>query len=701
MSEFWNKLKYICYIIIVISISTQTILWLKGGIWYGGDQNFIIFPGSSDQEYINAIIFGISNYPFLTGPTIATSFFWFWGIVSVFNKIPFIYSEYLFIILLFFIGSVYMYKLITEIILVNMTKHERILISLVLSIMYMSNWGIYFADSQSSGITFLTTPFIYNLLSPSIYYIIKSFYEYSYINKLKYYGILIILFMILGGTSNIYNFGEVAGIIVIISLGYLILYRRKSNILNLLSIISIFFISNLYWLFLVIPSVNTSLGSTEFLKISYQYFIGNARPFNYVFFGFYNYTESWLVNLMASLILISIPFLFIHKNKHLLFWDIIYFIITTLYAGIDSPFGSIYKYLFLHVSYFVEFRTLVIAFGWLQGFVLSIIVPIGIFYIYRSFTSNRNIKTNKTIRNIMFSLIFISITIISVFPVIIGENYDSIHVPQYFINTVNYINSQKGNFNVLALPETNLWMRTNWYYGNNLLIWFLNKPVFVGGSYDYSNQQLQNFYGLLSLYLYKFNSSHILAVYNLLYLLNVKYIILQGDAQGYNITQYLISLNQYAEHDILSLVENYSSYYIYRVNINSSIILASNSSIVTNLNTSILCRYNLSAILRPVSFDEINPSIYIVNNKDQYRYIVFLYSYNGLWKTNPSTTHEKFYFANLFTTNGNSNIKIINYAYYIEIMQYMRMSLIVAISLILLFNKNIIDIYKSIKSKYR
>lgn len=474
---------YYIYIIILTSITTQTILWLKGGIWYGGDQNFIIFPSSSDQMYINTIIFGISNYPFLAGPTIATSFFWFWGLISIFNKIPFTYSEYLFLIFIYFIGSVYIYKLISEVILTETSKYEKIFISLVISIIYMSNWGIYFADSQSSGITFLTIPFIYNLLSPTIYYIIKSFYENNYINKLRYYGILIILFMMLGSTSNIYNFGEIIGIVVIVSLGYLVIYRRITNILNFLFIISIFFISNSFWILSVIPSVNSTLSSSEFLKISYEYFIGNARPFNYVFFGFYNYSNSWVVNLIASMIIVSIPFLFIHKNKHLLFWDIIYFIITTLYAGVDSPFGSVYKYLFLHVPYFVEFRTLVVAFGWLQGFVLSIIVTIGIFYTYKLLISKSNIsnKIHRNMSRIVISSGLLTIVIISVLPVIIGENYDSIHIPEYFIETVNYINSQKGYFNVLALPETNLWMKTSWYYGNNLLIWFLDKPVFVWG----------------------------------------------------------------------------------------------------------------------------------------------------------------------------------------------------------------------------
>ncbi|AKA74671.1 hypothetical protein SULI_12940 [Saccharolobus solfataricus] len=693
-----NQVKRVNYIIILISITIQTILWLKGGIWYGGDQNFIIFPGSSNQEYINAIVFGISNYPFLAGPTIATSFFWFWGLVSIFNMIPFIYSEYMFIILLFFVGSIYIYKLISEIILSKLSGYEQLFISLLISIVYMSNWGIYFADSQGSGITFLTIPFIYSLLSPSIYYIIKSFYENNYIDKLRYYGILMLLFMMLGSTSNIYNFDEIIGILIIISLGYLIIYRNKKNILNFLSILAIFFISNLYWIFSVIPIVNSTLSNTEFLKISYQYFIGNARPFSYVFFGFYNYTNSWIINLIASMILISISFLLINRNTHLIFWDIIYFLVSTLYSGIDSPFGNFYEYLFLHVPYFVEFRALVIAFGWLQGFIFSIITSISVFYAYRLLISNKKIMIRKNISSIIVSSVLLAIVVISLYPVMIGENYDSIHIPEYFIKTVNYINSQKGNFNVLALPETNLWIRTNWYYGNNLLVWFLNKPVFIGGSYDYANSELQSFYMLLNSYFYEFNSSHILVIYNLLYLLNIKYIILQGDAQGYNITQYLDSLNKYVKHGLLSLAENNSPYYVYRVNIDSSVILGSNSSMITSFNSSMLNKYNLSIILRPMPYIEINPSTYIVNNTDHYKYVIFLYSYNNLWKTMPLTIHKNFSFTNLFITKYN-NIKIINYTYYSIIMQYTLMIIIIMIATILIFGKNILKIHRFIKKR--
>lgn len=125
-------------------------------------------------------------------------------------------------------------------------------------------------------------------------------------------------------------------------------------------------------------------------------------------------------------------------------------------------------------------------------------------------------------------------------------------------------------------------------------------------------------------------------------------------------------------------------------------ILGSNSSIVTKFDNSILYKYNLSTLLHPIPFIEINPSIYIVNNTYQYKYVIFLYSYNDLWKTIPSTQHERFCFANLFITTDKI-VKIINKAYELQITQYIHMSIIILISLILIFSKDILKLYKYIK----
>ncbi|QKR00852.1 hypothetical protein GWK48_11065 [Metallosphaera tengchongensis] len=666
------------YFVLLGYIILQTVIWLKLNAWYWGDQNFALAPDFSTTIYRNYIFYGLDNYPFLAGPTLAIPQLWYYGLILLTYQLPFPFSQYVLVIFIFYIGASYILKIIKNIIVGSSNFEEnafrRVIFTLVIGVAYMTNWDVYY----SNGPGLYEQLFVYCLMPPLMYYIIKLLKNEEVLRKLSYLGVIILLSSVIGGIATTYLIGETFGLIILLTIGYYFLYRNKINIIFTVAVPILFLLSNVYWINISLPVIISTVNQQSFLKVSYQFFVGNARPWVYVFLGLYSYSSKYIINMIILVILISIPFLLMNikgqdGKRHLIPWAILYFIVSTFYAGIDSPFGSVYNYLFLNVPYFVEFRTLTVAFGWIQGLIFSVLIPVSIITL-SSYIKRAHLKE-------VLLLVFLSLILLSSYQIVEGTVWSTITVPHYFTKTITYLNSIEGNFNVLAIPETHLWMYTKWYTGVNLLVWGSNKPVFEGGGYDYANPELNEIYHELSNYLYSYNRSAELPLYNLLYLTNIRYIVLQGDALNYNITNYIHTLQQYQKDGLLRLVANFSPYYIYEVNnMNSSLFLGTNYNL-SNLN---VYTQNVSELLKPISYKEINPSIYELANV-KYRYIVLTYAYNPSWIADNMTSHLQFLYANAFETKSNY-IKITNSAYYYQLEGYVLLAttLLIAVIMILI-----------------
>jgi hypothetical protein len=689
VSLFYGKRTSYEYFILLGYVVIQTIVWLKFNVWYWGDQNFAIAPAFSTAIYRDYIFYGLSNYPFLSGPALAPNQIWYYGLILLAYELPFPISQYALVVFLFYIGASYILKIVKYIIVGSNYFEEsafrRVVFTLVIGIAYMVNWGVLYGN----GPGLYEQLFVYNLMPPLIYYVIRLLKTKDILQKLLFFGIITLLSSIIGGIASTSLIGETFGFITLLTIGYYFLYRNKINIIFAAAIPVLFLLSNAYWIAISLPAVSSAVSGNYFLKVSYQYFVGNARPWNYVFLGLYDYSSKYILNTFILIILVSLAFLLINVKgqegkRHLILWDILYFIVSTFYAGIDSPFGNAYSYLFLHVPYFVEFRTLTVAFGWIQGLIFSVIVPVGIIYL------SRYVKRGYLKKALLFG--FLLLVLVSNYQIVEGTVWSTINVPQYFTKTVTYINSIEGNFNVLAIPETHLWMYTKWYTGVNLLVWGSSKPVFEGGGYDYANPELDTIYHKLDNYLYNYNKSAEIILYNLFYLTNIKYIILQGDALGYNITNYIHSLQQYQKDGLLRLVANLSPYYIYKVNnINSSLFLGTNYNL-SNLNFT----ENISEYLKPLLPKEINPSNYELTGV-KYKYIVFLYAYNPDWIGENTKSHFQFLYANAFEVNS-TNVKIINLAFYDQIKSYMILAITLFVAIIMILSEKLIKIIKKFTS---
>lgn len=660
------------YMVILAYVILQIVIWLKGGLWYGGDQGTLSFPYVPESNFINNLFYAISNFPFLSGPTISAPSIWFSGAFALFNALRFYYSEYLLLILLFFLGASYMYKIVTP----YLRYRDNVITPLIVSIVYMTNWAFYFSDYNGlAGIVILTNVFLYSLFPPLIYYLKKAFEETKMLSKLRYYGILIILFCIIGGISNFANFGEIVGFLGILIVGLFIFNRSKINLINLFLIPIFFILANAYWLFITVPTVNSFLNDSSFLQLSYQFFVSNSRPFAYVFLGIFQVSKTLIPFLILTVPLILIPFILAYKDKNLLFWVILYLISATFASNLDSPFGEVYNYLFLHFKYFVDFRTPTVALFWIQGLILSIIIPVGLSYVINEFNRKK-----------LTSLLFLLLAILAFFPSVYGQGLAIIHVPNYFIKTVSYINDEQGNFNVYAIPQSYLWTQTDWYYGVNLLPLFLNKPVFIGGGYDYANPALGYIYHLINDNLFTYNASNITFLRNLLFIINVKYSVIQGDVEGFVFeSRYISNLENYTQ--LFSLASNFTPYYVYKVKVNSSLILGTNYNI-SNLTLKDLRYINLSQILHPIRYYEVNPSLYIIVN-NTYKYVVFLYAYNPQFVVTNSTSHFQFIYANAYAVNS-SYVEIVNKDYYVNYKIYFEIILTLIVGVIFIFVEKLI-----------
>jgi len=302
------------------------------------------------------------------------------------------------------------------------------------------------------------------------------------------------------------------------------------------------------------------------------------------------------------------------------------------------------------VPYLIDFRTPWYAFSFYQQFLYSVLISLGLFSIIT--------RVKRFIP--LFIIIFLLIDLIIPFPIVSGNMENRVYFPEYFLNTVNYLNSQEGNFNVLLLPESPTWFSSSWYVGNNVFIYFSKHQVFFGGLYDSQNSWLRNAYSLICTTIYEGNVSRYMLIYNLFYLLNVKYIVFQGDFKSsplvhfdINSSEMLRGLNEFQEEGILTLVRNFSPYYVYRVNINSSNILVGNS--LPNSSIQWLSENNVSEYLHPFySYKFVNPvEIKIWNLHD--KYLFFVYSYDKIWRLNNEVPSKLFY-GNLYEVNGSSMI---------------------------------------------
>jgi hypothetical protein len=639
--------KALDYAVIAVVTVVQIVVWLKGGVLFGGDQAFFLDSFVPPSNYLISIEYAIErSYPFLLGPINAVPSIWYDGLAFVFDSLRWHYSEYVLFSLLFFMGSLFTFKLVEVTSPIRLSSLKLRIPTLVLStVAFMDNWGLYFANYQQMEPNFplpgvvVLSQLNYVFLPVMVYFILKLFSSQSLVDKLSYLGLLVVVFAVSGGLGNIAYLVQLFGVVLLASVGFLIIYKRRENLAFAITLPAVFLASNVYWMFSVLSFVNQTLSSESFVSGSFGILNSTSKPFPLVFSTLYN-PPSYLY-FIALVALLGLGMYLARKSKFVIMWFLIYIAVTTFYAGTKSPFGAQVEYLFFKVPYFVDIRTEPWALGWVQGFFFSLIVSSLVPLLVDE------VKWNWA--KLIAPLAVLSVLIFSIAPSAYGVHYSSIHPPQQFVEAVDYLNSQPGEFNVIALPQSFTWMTTTWYEGNNILVFSLSHPVFVGGHYGNANDYESYAFSEICDALQVYNQPNDMLLYNLFYVMGIKYVFLQGDATlGPNVSTILSELMNYEQHGLLKLVGDFPPCYVFEVNyVRPSLFYGSNYS---NFSLSFLSSNNVSNYLFPLKYKEINPSEYVVYNNGSFKYVFFNYAYNDLWLANAS--HFQFLYGNGYVVNG-------------------------------------------------
>jgi len=610
------------YIIpLVLSVSIN-YLWYRGLPIYGGDQLEILAKGINPFYLINPVLYAYTNYPYGFIPTVAGTS---WTLLIL---LPFAFfgnlSEEIFSTVLSFIGSYYVLKIAEN-------YHPSRLASFFSAFLYLTNWFIFVGNVEM--------PFIYwnimetYFLLPVVTYYSLRFYQ-SKISFTKTYPIITVI-----SSYLLFISGEIFPIVwlgLVLVFGYF--FRHK--ILHFLLILLSFTIPQFYWIFSFASSIIPQYEPLKNQSIAIVNFFSSA-PLIYSTSSYISSVIPYSENVIFLVILgfVSILSLIFTKGD-LRFFSVLWLIILGFDSSIYTPWYGLVNYAVSHYAFFALFRTTLFATSPFAGLFFSLIVPSLIRGKY---------KTG------IFLMLLLLFSILNL-PVMSGSLANRVNPPPYFLELVNYLNSQKGEFTIAVFPTVlHGWYSTSWYYGDEIYVDYSIHPVIIGGTA--SGVYFYQYYFKLNYLLYFFNLSnqgYVTYIQNLFTLLNVKYIIIEGDAQS-NITfinllylpikPYLQNLELLSEnYHMVSFVKQFGPLYLYKVNLNTSYAYYTNTSKI-DVNAQ-----NLSAVLKPAPIHFISPTEVLVPPSSS-KYVLVTFAYSPYWVSNISTPTNSSNF-NLYQVNG-------------------------------------------------
>ncbi|MGC9079844.1 MAG: hypothetical protein ACP5G1_03850 [Nanopusillaceae archaeon] len=655
--------RYYEYIVIILLDLILAVNFTRLGNIYGIDNN--IFPYNYPVVAYKYLIYSLySYYPWLNtlGSFSLGSFFINFP-VFVFSNI--IFSDTFFIFFLLLVGSIFLFKLVKEILIDNLSKdnvnNKVLFLSGILSV-------IFFAlGNQSGGVTNTSLSIIYNYtFFPLLLYSIRKYFTSNdFIKSIIWLLILIPVFFI-----EFYVGIPVYALPLAILLLIFVLYYSIKGILSkkYLRVLLIFVLGGIFILikFVEIFGVYNMFLNEDFIKVSFQYWIINAeyagleltiRGMN-AYSGLPNQI-TYFFTFLIPIIYLSIFFTKNLRNKgEILFIISSILIFVFLYSMPNVPFSDFWKYLYFKFPIMADLRTPRIIIAPFLEFLMSIGIGLGSYIIINYFW---NKKPKYKIAGTLIP--FITIFGVS-YTLLLYGSPATIHIPKEFISTVNYINEHSDyNSLVLVLPIFLTENGEKWYEGPSLFSIFL-KPYPILGGYYYSLDQ--NWFNIVNnvynnLYFGNISNSSTTYTINYFYLFNVEYIIVEKDAEAIyplayfnpnNDINYLYNgLNTYQNLGIIRLVYNNSLYEVYSTNVNSSLAFISYDYYSIN---DLLSSNNASLMLIPAKLIYISPIEYEITinpeyvNKTIYLYFMIPYTNGWILKNGKILNETNYYNYTLF-----------------------------------------------------
>jgi hypothetical protein len=417
------------------------------------------------------------------------------------------------------------------------------------------------------------------------------------------------------------------------------------------------------------------------------------------FFIFLSFLPILLVGIAIVLLRFKVGNQTIIDEKKFFFFYFLYLLSIFFAKGAQPPFGGIiYYWLFEHIPVFTMFRSAFLRFGMAMTLSLAVLFGIGldVLYCYVKSVNVEALRKWRVERIIVVSLI--SLILIQNYPFFTGEvvhsgkgSFPSFHhkIPNYYYEAAEWINNQTGDFNIFSFyGQDGGWVTYNWgggdvYIGTDVDPFLMHKPIVhvannTFTSYIY-NALIQN------------STSHI---GKLLSLLNVKYLLLHGDADPkfYGcIPPKILKRNLLIQRDItleksfgkleFYRNEHWASMHIYATpnailvpgNFNEMTKIIENDNFIPSESVLFLSKqltsqqlsfireegaYNHRAAPR-VTYVKVNPTKYIVSvEASRPFYLVLSQSYHTYWRAyvNDVQVPEEYHFV----ANGYANAWYIN-----------------------------------------
>jgi len=595
------------HIVPLVLSAVLNYLWYRGLPIYGGDQAIILAKGVNPFYLIQPVLYAYTNTPYGFVP-LAEGTAW-----TLLILLPFAFfgnfSEEIFSTILSFIGSYYVMRIAKN-------YYSSFLASFLSTFLYLTNWFI-FAGYVEMPYIFWNVMITYFFLPVIVYYSLK-FYK-GEVSFVKAYPIIAVL-----SSYLLFLSGEIFPIVwlgLALVIGYFFRYKIPHFLLVLLT----FTTPQFYWIFsfasVIIPYLEkvknqsvavVNISSSSLLIFSSSSYLSSVIPHgeNFVF-----------LVILGFVSLLSLLF----TKGDLRFFSLLWLIILGFDSLLYTPWYSIVNYAVSHYAFFAIFRTTTFATSPFAGIFFSLLIP-------------SLIRGKYKVE--VFFLLLLLFSILNL-PVITGSLANRVDPPSYFLELVKYLNSQKGEFTVAVFPTVYYgWYSTSWYYGVEIFSKYITHPVIIGGIY--SGAYFYDYYFKLNYLLYFLNESNegfVTYIENMLMLLNIKYIIIEGDAQSnitfirilyLPVTPYIENLNLLGEkYHLVTFVKNFGPLYLYKVNLNTSYAYYTNSSEIN------VTSQNLSEILKPVPVHFISPTELFIPPSSS-KYVLLTFAYSPYWVSNAS-----------------------------------------------------------------
>jgi hypothetical protein len=452
-----------------------------------------------------------------------------------------------------------------------------LMIPLLFSGLSMYFVGRSFKKSWSSslvaGVFYMLTPWLFDrivagdfsrmfayMLYPLIFYLfIRSINLRKDKNGDILYSVLIGLLLLF--TDNV-AFAVVFATLMFYSIFHLAFSRNRKNEVfastkSLGLILSIFLVSNLYW---IIPSFLSGRGTnTSLLSLAtvndlisrsqtsqmINVIRGNGSPMGWFLDSISNNSAFYPIWALPSFLIPIIAFLvlaFRPKDKNVVFFSLLAIVSLFLGKGLNPPFGQVYQWAYLNIPYMQAFRdpnkwVMTVSFAF--SFLILYSVDLIIFHMQRihcplSIKAKASWRANfGKISSVPIVLMLLTACFVFSGPFLSGDfdgQLKTVDFPSSYQDAIQWLAEQSGDFKVLWLPPDIYtqydWIGSTSYQQRDIIAAYSPKPNLM----LYSSSEIGRLSYYIASALYH-NTTRYLG--KLLAIANVKFILMRNDAEGW------------------------------------------------------------------------------------------------------------------------------------------------------------------------